>query len=128
MFPTKPSLVLGLTLFSLPAFAADDTEALRFFEMEIRPLLAKECHDCHGPEKSKGGLRLDHRDFLLEGGENGPALTPGKPDFSPIVHAVRRSDPDFAMPPKKTLEPAQVAALEKWVSLGAPWPEESVAR
>lgn len=119
---TLPSLLLGLTL------SADDKEHLRFFEMEIRPLLAKECYDCHGPEKSKGGLRLDHRELILEGGENGPALIAGKPEESPMIQAVRRSDPDFAMPPKKTLEPAQVAALEKWVALGAPWPEEKLTK
>ncbi len=126
---TKPSWLLGLTLslptlFSLNAFTADDKEALRFFEMEVRPLLANECYQCHSSEKEKGGLRLDHRDFILKGGENGPALVPGKPDDSPMIQAVRRSDHDFVMPPKKILTAPQVAVLEKWVALGAPWPAE----
>lgn len=131
---TIPSRILGLTLFSgvvsaaavvaVPGFGADDSESLRFFEMEIRPLLAKECYECHGPKKSKGGLRLDHRQFILEGGDNGPSVVDNNPDLSPLVHAVRRSDPDFAMPPKKALNESQIAALEKWVALGAPWPEE----
>jgi hypothetical protein len=120
---TKPSLLLGLTLFGLSAHAADK-EALRFFEMEIRPLLANECYKCHGTEEVKGGLRLDHRDFIVKGGDNGPAVVEGNPDLSPLIHAVRRSDPDFAMPPKKALTSQQVAALEKWVALGAPWPAE----
>lgn len=127
MSPNRLYSIIGLSLLGLP-LSADDKENLRFFEMEIRPLLAKECYDCHGPEKSKGGLRLDHRELILEGGENGPAIVAGKPDLSPLIHAVRRSDPDFAMPPKKTLEPAQVEALEKWVALGAPWPEEKMTK
>ena len=46
---TLPSSLLGLTLLVLPAFAGDDREALKFFENEIRPLLAAECYDCHVP-------------------------------------------------------------------------------
>lgn len=121
---TKPSWLLGLTLLGFTASAADDKEALRFFEMEVRPLLANECYKCHSEDEMKGGLRLDHRDFILKGGDNGPALVAGKPDESPLVQAVRRSDPDFAMPPKKALAAEQVAVLEKWVALGAPWPAE----
>jgi len=130
---TIPRWVRNLTLFGLALFGAahavaDDREALKFFENEVRPLLAAECYDCHGPEKSKGGLRLDHREFMVTGGDTGPAIVAGEPEKSPMIQAVHRTDPDFAMPPKKTLEPAQVAVLEKWIKLGAPWPEETVAK
>lgn len=108
--------------------AADEREALRFFESEIRPLLAQECFKCHGAEERKGGLRLDHREFILEGGSSGPALVAGDPDRSLLVEAIRRGNPDFSMPPKKGLTPAQVAALEQWVALGAPWPDEVATR
>src|SRR5690606_41145933 len=58
---------LGSLFFASGVVAADDQrEALRFFETEIRPLLAAECFDCHGAEKSKGGLRLDHRELRSE--------------------------------------------------------------
>ncbi len=125
----RPCSLLALTLLSLPVLAtADDREALRFFETEIRPLLANECYKCHSAEEMKGGLRLDHRDFILEGGDSGPALVAGKPDDSLLVEAVRRSNPDFTMPPKKALAPEQVAALEKWIALGAPWPAEVATR
>lgn len=128
----KPSLLtLSLALFVSAATthaASDDEQHLRFFETEIRPLLANECYDCHGPEKSKGGLRLDHRDLIIEGGDTGAAIVPGKADESLLVEAVRRTDPDFSMPPKKELTEKQVASLEKWVALGAPWPEEQVTR
>ena len=48
--------------------AADDT----FFESKIRPVLARSCVRCHGPQKASGGLRLDSRDGLLRGGEHAP--------------------------------------------------------
>lgn len=130
-------LYLALTFTAATAFAATtaipstDTakpEDLRFFETSIRPLLAAECYDCHGPKKSKGHLRLDHRDLILTGGESGPALVPGNPGESILIQAVHRTDPEFSMPPKKVLAPAQVAALEKWITLGAPWPQENLTR
>ena len=50
-------------------------------------MLAAECYDCHGPEKSKAGLRLDHRDLILKGGDSGAALVKGKPDESAETEA-----------------------------------------
>lgn len=122
---TLPLLTLG---FATAATAADDREAMKFFETEIRPLLAAECYDCHGPEKAQNGLRLDHRELILKGGESGPALIPGKPGESLLIGAVHRRDPDFMMPPKKALQPAQIAALERWIALGAPWPTETITK
>lgn len=116
------------TLFSLPLFAADSPEALRFFEMKVRPLLANECFECHGAEKTKGKLRLDHLDFILKGGETGPALVSGKPEESLMVEAVKRVNKDLEMPPKKTLSDDQVAILERWIAMGTPWPAETAAK
>ena len=128
--PHPRSLATCATIFASLAqlHAAPDADAIRFFENKVRPLLAAECYECHGEEKSKGGLRADHIDFLLEGGDTGPALVAGKPGKSLLIEVVKRIDPDFAMPPKKELTPDQVAVLEQWVSMGAPWPEEKVTR
>jgi len=54
-------------------------EQEEFFESKIRPVLASECIECHGPEKQKGGLRLDFRDGWKAGGDSGAVLVPGKP-------------------------------------------------
>jgi hypothetical protein len=102
---------------------ADD---LAFFETKIRPILADSCYECHSAKakKLKGGLRLDHRSHLLTGGDNGPAIVPGKPDESLLIIAVSYKDVDLEMPPKTRLSDAQVADLRKWVELGALWPDE----
>ena len=115
-----------LSLLVGGALAADDPEALKFFENEIRPLLADNCYECHGPEEAKGELRLDHIDHILVGGEYGPALEPGDAEQSLIIEVVRRDDPDFAMPPKEAdaLSASDIAKLEKWIKMGAPWPKE----
>ena len=108
-----------------PAPAAmDDAERakLRFFENEIRPVLVNRCYECHGEKKQKGSLRLDHMDHILKGGSTGPALVPGKPAESLLITAIHYKDEDLQMPPKEQLPPKEVALLEKWIELGAPWP------
>ncbi|HET6407184.1 MAG TPA: PSD1 and planctomycete cytochrome C domain-containing protein, partial [Chthoniobacteraceae bacterium] len=97
-------------------------EQLRFFEHEVRPLLSKRCHECHGEKKQKGGLRVDHIDHLKVGGDTGPALVPGKIDESLMIEAIRYKNEDLEMPPKEKLPDAEIAVLEKWVAMGAPWP------
>lgn len=112
-------------------FAADpakprtpDPEQVRFFESKVRPLLVDNCVKCHGPDKQKSGLRLDTRAFAVAGGEQGPAVVPGKPDESLLVAAVRHDDDALKMPPSKKLNAEQVADLTRWVRMGAPWPGE----
>src|SRR5690349_8665246 len=54
------------------------------FVKQIQPLLEVYCVKCHGPERPKGGLRLDSLAGALKGGEKGTALVPGKPQASPL--------------------------------------------
>jgi len=35
------------------------------------------CFKCHGPDKQKGGLRVDARATIIKGGSQGPAIVPG---------------------------------------------------
>ena len=102
------------------SFSPDDVV---FFERRVRPLLIERCVECHGPKKQESGLRLDSRAAILKGGDSGPAARVGVPGSSLLVEAVRRSG-DFAMPPDKPLQPAEVDALVRWVELGLPWPKE----
>ncbi len=110
---------------ALPSFAEEtdaQREAMKFFENEVRPVLSNRCFDCHGEKKKKGSLRLDHIDFMTKGGDSGPAVVRGDPDKSLIIQGIRYKDPDFEMPPKDKLPDKEIAVLEKWVKLGAPWP------
>jgi hypothetical protein len=110
---------------------AADTNApppadVEFFEKQVRPLLAEHCHQCHGPDEQKGGLRLDSRRAVLAGGDTGPVVSPGKPDDSLLVDAVGYGDL-YQMPPSGKLPDAAIATLRKWVEMGAPWPAEKSA-
>ncbi len=114
--------LFGLGSISQSVVAAEpiSKEAQQFFEAQVRPLLAEKCWSCHGPEKQKGGLRLDSLGHALQGGESGPSIVTGKPDESLLVEAIRYQS--FEMPPNKPLSDREVAVLVKWVSMGAPWP------
>ena len=100
----------------------------QFFETNIRPVLSEKCYECHSSKaaKIKGGLRLDHIELILQGGDSGPAIIQGKPDDSLIVQAIRYDDLDFHMPPKEKLPKKVVQDFEKWISEGADWPDEPV--
>jgi mono/diheme cytochrome c family protein len=106
-----------------PVAAADPptADAVRFFETNVRPVLVEKCQSCHGPDKQKGGLRLDSRSALLAGGDSGPAAIPGKPSESRLVEAVAYAD-ELRMPPKGKLAAKEIADLTAWVKMGAPWP------
>jgi cytochrome c553 len=116
------AICAGLGFLVLTAPRAHGDETATFFEKSVRPLLAANCFDCHGPKKQKGGLRLDSRAAILAGGDSGPALVLGKPDESLLLRAVRYHDSP-RMPPKHKLNDHEIDALAAWVKLGAPWPE-----
>ena len=108
-----------------PEFSA---EGIQFFEKNIRPLLEANCYECHGFNERKGGLQLNSRSDALGGGASDePAIVPGEPDKSLLITAIRHTDPDLQMPPKRKLEPKEIADLEDWVRMGGPWPVGSGA-
>ncbi|MFH5804040.1 DUF1549 domain-containing protein [Alienimonas sp. DA493] len=118
-------LVGGLALAAPAPGAEPENQELeaakaRFFENEVRPLLAKRCFECHGEEKQEGELRLDAMNHILAGGWSGAALERGKPDDSLLMEAVRYES--YEMPPGGQLPAAEIAVLERWIELGAPWP------
>jgi hypothetical protein len=61
--------------------AEADAAGIAFFEKNIRPVLANNCYQCHSAEARnlKGELFLDSKQGMLNGGESGPVIVPGKP-------------------------------------------------
>src|SRR4051812_25023851 len=98
---------------------------LDVFENRIRPVLASRCVACHGPSTPlpQGGLRLDSVAGIRKGGNSGVILTPGDPDHSLLIRALRHTDETLKMPPGKPLPGEVIADFETWVRLGAAMPE-----
>jgi mono/diheme cytochrome c family protein len=99
------------------------------FEKQIEPFLSQNCQKCHGPDRPKGGLRLDRRDAALHGGDSTDhVLVPGKSAQSDLIARLKSTDPDVMMPPKGKRIPAdQIERIAKWIDAGAPWPETAAA-
>ena len=108
------------------ATVASAQPAVDHFEKKVRPLLVEKCISCHGPDKEKGGLRLDSRAAMLSGGDRGAAIVPNKPAESLLMHTLAH-DGEVKMPPKNKLSAAEIAAVAEWVKAGAPWPNSEGA-
>lgn len=109
-----------------PAKGPDVLNAAQLQELNInvRSILAHNCYSCHNATKTKGGLRLDKKEFIFKGGENGPILVAGNPEKSDMIRRVKLpAGHDDAMPTKgKRLSKEDIAMLEYWIQQGAPWP------
>ena len=93
------------------------------FSSAVQPVFARNCVPCHGPEKTKGGLRLDTFEAMLKGGENGPAIVLGKPGDSLVLKRIQlpASSDDHMPPPGKPQPTADdIALLQWWLQAGAP--------
>ncbi len=128
-------LVLGCLMLGLVTARADEpkagaatSEQLKFFNERVKPVLERNCFKCHShlADKVKGGLMVDSRTGLLEGGDTGAAIVPGKPDESLLIQSIRYDEnADYQMPPGgKKLPDEEIAALTEWVKQGAFWPDE----
>jgi len=131
-FPVLGRIYAGVWLVALLAGCSEGEAGekkptaaqLEFFEKSVRPVLVDKCFSCHGEEKQRGGLRLDSRGAVMEGGDSGPAMVPGQPGKSLVVKAIHYKD-ELKMPPKTPLNQEQVAALTLWIQQGAFWPESA---
>src|SRR5262249_43155434 len=95
------------------------------FYRDIRPILEERCYSCHGPDKQKGGLRLDRKASALKGGDSGPVIQPSKSAESKLIQLVSGADPDKIMPAKGArLTLRQIALLRAWIDQGAVWEEK----
>jgi hypothetical protein len=77
------------------------------FGREVRPILSEKCFHCHGQDARTrmAGLRLD-----VAGA-----------DLRKVVERITATNPARRMPPpasKRSLEPAQIALLQRWVRQG----------
>ena len=110
--------LLAFILLSNVALAQDS--GIQFFEKNIRPVLNTQCYSCHSSNSKdvKGGLSLDTRQGILNGGDSGPSVVPGKIDESLLLDYIESGD----MPPDKPLSPEVVNNFRQWIKMGMPDP------
>jgi len=120
----------GLALLALlwPRFLIAPAEELSVsrgstvdFAREIRPILAKRCVHCHGPDDGsrEAGLRLDTREgatAVLGSGQQ--AIVPGQPQASELIRRVTAAGAERMPPEGKPLTAAEIQLLSRWVQEG----------
>ncbi len=127
------SVISGNPEFNLASLTNDSTDRelnssqINALNLEVRSIFAHNCYKCHGAEKTKGQLRLDRKELVMRGGKSGEVINQGHPEKSEMIRRLLlpRGDKE-SMPPKgKTLSRQEIATLELWIKLGAPWPANS---
>jgi len=104
-----------------PALAAPAPKSPDF-NRDVLPILSENCFQCHGPDEQarEAKLRLDTKDGLLRAQK--PVVIPGKAAQSELFKRLVTKKADDVMPPpksKKTLTPAQIETVRRWIDGGA---------
>lgn len=123
-------LLLTSSLVNSSLGGADDplsAEETEFFESRIRPVLIERCYECHHSAGSdQGGLALDSRHGMEQGGDSGPILDRQHPAASRLLAILRHEVDGLEMPQDgPRLDAHVIADFEKWIAMGAPDPRTS---
>lgn len=94
------------------------------FQRDVRPVLAKKCFKCHGPDKQtrEADLRLDTFAGATSDASGTVAIVPGKSTQSELMHRIESPSPDDRMPPADSglqLSESERENLRRWIDAGA---------
>lgn len=128
-FETNPNFDIG-QLASTEKSGGLTGQQIADLNLEVRSIFAHNCYKCHSSAKVEGELRLDKKEFVMKGGESGDVLSAGHPEESDMIRRLLLPrDDDDAMPPKgKTLSEKEIATINLWIKVGAPWPDSLEAK
>ena len=102
-----------------PSFGED-----RLYEGKVKPILRQRCYACHGAIKQESGLRLDTAEFILQGGDSGPAVVANNLGASVLLERIGADSSDERMPPEgQPLNSEEIAVIKQWIQIGAPRPK-----
>jgi hypothetical protein len=127
--PSEPMrAVLVLTAVFLPTTAGLTAEPVDFTR-DVKPILARRCTACHGPDKQRSGLRLDSASAIRKGGNSGPVVVPGNSKASILIQAITGGEGVTRMPLKgERLGANEVSVLRAWIDAGAMVPPGEVVQ
>jgi len=105
-----------------PSSETDEKVSLNSTAFEAASVIFEgKCYSCHGQTKQKGDLRLDTRDGLLAGGDEGSLFAENESGSLLLKRIMLPLDDDDHMPPKekKQLTAKEISFLNWWINNGA---------
>ena len=113
-FITPLAVAFALGTFCFTSTTAEDKVR---FNRDIRPILAANCFQCHGPDENdrEADLRLDEEEGIKD-------MFAGSLDDSEAWQRINSADPEMRMPPPEShreLKPKQFAMIRRWIEQGA---------
>ncbi|CAN5433943.1 hypothetical protein BH11PLA2_BH11PLA2_36810 [soil metagenome] len=112
------ALIAILLSMSTPAQAADKPVS---FIADVAPILKENCFACHDTKKKSGKYDMTTYERLMAGGDDGGAVTAGKPDDSDC-YTLMNSDEQRRMPPRDkgaAVPKAKAEIVKRWIAEGA---------
>lgn len=124
--PRLPALLRAtlLCIGFLPGFAVAEEAPEVDFGRDVKPILARRCFACHGPDVAEGGLVLTDKDSVLSAELDSGlrAVVPGAVDDSELLRRIQSTDVFERMPPDgKPLTDDEVEIIRRWIEQGAEW-------
>ena len=119
---TTPNCLLLLLLLASNATALARDDKIDFVR-DVQPVLKQHCYKCHSAAKTESGFRLDIRRRALNGGDQGLAIVPGKPQDSDLLQRLTSTGDDRMPPEGERLSAKDVETIKKWIEQGVAWPD-----
>jgi hypothetical protein len=118
--------VIATSVLSPTGVTLKGDEPSLSFLRDIRPILAKACFHCHGPDEEtrEADLRLDSPDGVFGTVDDRQIVSKGHAHQSELVRRILTADSNLQMPPAdsgKTLTDLQKQMLVRWIDSGAEW-------
>jgi hypothetical protein len=104
------------------SFTALSNPKINFWK-EVYPLLEKSCLTCHGPNRARGGFRVDRREDFVGSAGKEALVMPGNSGASPLITIISGQSKNVPRPEVHRLSEADVALVRAWIDAGAEWPE-----
>ncbi len=114
-------IATAILVVNLPGHGYGQSSVSQDLSTRVAEVFADNCFSCHNQIHRKGGLNLQTYEVLLEGGDRGSDLVPGRPDESRLLAMVEGFE-EPVMPLGGALQEDQIDLIRTWIEKGAaPW-------